>query len=80
VKPSADIERILSSVVARRYQVNSLWEDLKAQLGGGVLGEITTERKGGFVASKGNLLSTTPEQELHQCEYNDGGKGSSQKS
>jgi hypothetical protein len=66
--------------VARHYQVNSLWEDIKAQLGGGVLGEITTERKGGLVASEGDLLSATPEQELNQCEYNDGGKGSSQKS
>jgi len=24
--------------VARHYELNSLWEDLKAQLGGGVLG------------------------------------------
>jgi hypothetical protein len=66
--------------VARHYQVNSLWEDLKAQLGGGVLVEITTERKGGLVTSEGDLLYTTPEQDLNRCEYNDGGKGSSQKS
>ena len=66
--------------MARHYQVNSLWEDLKAQLGGGVLEEFTTERKGGLVVSEGDLLSTTPEQELNQCEYNDGGKWSSQKS
>lgn len=66
--------------MARHYQANSLWEDLKAQLCGGVLEEITTERKGGLVTSEGDLLSTAPEQELNQCEYNDGGKGSSQKS
>lgn len=66
--------------MARYYRVNSLWEDLKAQLGEGVLEEITTERKGGLVTSEGDLLSTTAEQELNQCEYNDGGKGSSQKS
>jgi len=35
---------------------------LKAQLGGGVLEEISTERKGGLVTSEGDLLSTAPEQ------------------
>ena len=59
--------------------MNGLWEDLKAQLGGGVLGEIITESKGGLVASEGDLLSTAPEQELNQCEYNDDGIATSQK-
>lgn len=66
--------------MALHYQVNSLWEDLKVQLGGGALEEITTELKGGLVTSEGDLLSTSLEQELNQCEYNDGGKGSSQNS
>lgn len=60
--------------MARPEQVNSLWEDLKSQLCGGVFGEITTEGEGGLVASEGNLLSVTQEQALNQCECSNGGK------